>query len=128
MTLFVLSLQSRHLLLPNLSEQVYKSYGKLLCLQELLLGKDATKSRRDLRTEPGPLKDFFDSLNGNQLETIFGYDPIHPDLKPTLAFAVDDTGSMHDEIESVKKLIYSFIKTERSDSHAYILTTFNDPG
>ena len=75
--------------------QVYKSYGKLLCLQELLLGNDATKSRWELHTESGPLKDFFDSLDGTRLTTIFGFDPYHPDSRPTLAFAVDDTGSMH---------------------------------
>ena len=48
--------------------------------------------------------------------------------KPTLGFAVDDTGSMLEEIKSVQKLIHSFIKTERSEPKAYILTTFNDPG
>ena len=75
------------------------------------------------------LEAFFNSLDGERLATIFVYltfdlnDPV-----PTLAFVVDDTGSMGTEISSVQSLICSFIATERSEPLAYILTTFNDPG
>ena len=103
--------------------QVYSIYSKLLCLQELL---DTAKSKRQVLKDP--LESFYDSLNGIRLATIFGItDVTNLDLKPTLAFAVDDTGSMKEEITSVQKLIHSFIQTERSEPHAYILTTFNDP-
>jgi len=106
--------------------QVYSIYGKLLCLQELLSGEDTAKSKRQVLKDP--LESFYDSLNGIRLATIFGItDVTNLDLKPTLAFAVDDTGSMKEEITSVQKLIHSFIQTERSEPHAYILTTFNDP-
>ena len=72
------------------------------------------------------LEAFFDSLNGERLATIFVYSPSDP--VPTLAFVVDDTGSMGSEIRSVQRLIHSFIQSERSEPLDYILTTFNDPG
>ena len=61
------------------------------------------------------------------MATIFGFG-VFSEVPPTLAFVVDDTGSMGGEISSVQRLIHSFIKTERSEPLAYILTTFNDPG
>ena len=105
--------------------QVYSIYGKLLCLQDILSDRDLAKSKRQI----DPLEKFYESLNGNRSATIFGItNAIEIYLKLTLAFAVDDTGSMSEEIRSVQKVIHSFVKTERSDPHAYILTTFNDPG
>lgn len=102
--------------------EVYKIYGKMLCLQE---DRNVAKHKRQV----GCVEKFFNSLNGNQLATIFGIVNVTDlNLKSTLAFAVDDTGSMSEEIESVQKLIHSFVKTEQSEPHAYILTTFNDPG
>ena len=103
--------------------EVYKIYGKMLCLQE---DRNAAKI---YKRQVGSVENFFESLNGNQLATIFGIVNVTDlNLKSTLAFAVDDTGSMSEEIESAQKLIHSFVKTERSETHAYILTTFNDPG
>lgn len=108
----------------NMNE-VYSIYGKLLCWQDILLDKNLAKSKRQI----DPLENLYDSINGTRFATIFGItNVIELDLKPTLAFAVDDTGSMSEEIMSVQKLIHSFVKTERSEPHAYILTTFNDPG
>ena len=102
-------------------------YGQLLCLRELLLagGADSRKRQGDPLEE---LEAFFDSLDGDRVATIFGVSDIFSLVPPTLAFVVDDTGSMSGEISSVQRLIHSFIKTERSDPLAYILTTFNDPG
>ena len=106
-------------------KQVHKIYGKLLCLQEHLSARNIIKSKRQV----DPFETFYKSVNGNRLATIFGIANVTDlDSKPTLAFAVDDTGSMSEEIKSVQKLIHSFIKTERSEPQAYILTTFNDPG
>ena len=103
-------------------KQVHKIYGKLLCLQGQAR---KLKSKRQV----DPFETFYKSVNGNRLATIFGIANVADlDSKPTLAFAVDDTGSMSEEIKSVQKLIHSFIKTERSEPQAYILTTFNDPG
>ena len=100
-------------------------YGKLLCIQDLLSPSDKSRKRR--QGDPSDLLDaFFDSLDGEQLGAIFLVDVTRD--PPTLAFVVDDTGSMGSEISSVQRLIRSFIKSERSEPLAYILTTFNDPG
>ncbi|XP_065896362.1 uncharacterized protein [Dysidea avara] len=100
--------------------------GQLLCLRELLLagGADCKKRQGDPLEE---LEAFFDSLDGDRVATIFGVGDIFSLVPPTLAFVVDDTGSTSGEISSVQRLIHSFIKTERSDPLAYILTTFNNP-
>ena len=101
-------------------------YGKLLCIQDLLSHSDIERERRE--EDPSELlSTFFDSLEGERMATIFGFG-VFSEVPPTLAFVVDDTGSMGGEISSVQTLIRSFIKTERSEPLAYILTTFNDPG
>ena len=101
-------------------------YGELLCIQDLLSLSDKDRKRR--QGDPSELlEDFFDSLDGKRMATIFGIG-LFNEVAPTLAFVVDDTGSMGEEIKSVQKLIRSFITTERSEPLAYILTTFNDPG
>ena len=99
-------------------------YGKLLCLRDLLSAGESRKRQVDPFAE---LEAFFDSLDGDRVATIFGVGDIFSPDPPTLAFVVDDTGSMSAEIDSVQTLIRSFIATERSDPLAYILTTFNDP-
>ena len=101
-------------------------YGKLLCIQDVLSPSDIERERRE--EDPSELlSTFFDSLEGERMATIFGFG-VFSEVPPTLAFVVDDTGSMGGEISSVQRLIRSFIKTERSEPLAYILTTFNDPG
>ena len=105
----------------SLAQEVY---GELLCLQDLLSRSDEGRKRR--QGDPAELLEtFFDSLDGIRLSMIFEIIFLH---YPTLAFVVDNTGSMGVEISSVQTLIRSFIKTERSEPIAYILTTFNDPG
>ena len=107
--------------------QAREVYGKLLCLHDQLsAASDGARGKR--QGDPFVLLEaFFDSLDGERVATIFGLD-IFTGAQPTLAFVVDDTGSMSAEINSVQRLIRSFIKTERSEPLAYILTTFNDPG
>ena len=108
----------------SLAQEVY---GKLLCLQELLSPSDkARKRRQDDTTEL--LDAFFSSLDGARLATIFKVSLWIDVPLPSLAFVVDDTGSMGDEISSVQRLVRSFIKTELSVPLAYILATFNDLG
>ena len=107
-------------------------YGKLLCLNSTL---DQSNSRKKRQIDSKALEDFFDSLDGERLQVIFGF-VINIDetmfsksfIRPTLAFVVDNTGSMMEEIESVRRLIKSFVRTERSIPLFYIYTTFNDPG
>ena len=95
---------------------------RIFCHLVMKAGKKAGDSLEVLRG-------IFDSLDGERLATIFVYLTFSPsDPIPTLAFVVDDTGSMGSEIRSVQRLIRSFIQSERSEPLAYILKTFNDPG
>ena len=104
-------------------------YGKLLCLQKLLTTESQVRKKR--QNHKAELDAFFDMLEGHPdiVTPLFGLtDDQFFGILPTLAFVVDDTGSMSEEINSVKQLIYSFIRVERTNPIAYILTTFNDPG
>ena len=112
--------------------QAREVYGQLLCLQLLLTADSSVrKKRQDPKTDEDLLNEFFDMLEGhpNITAPLFGLtDDQFFGTPPTLAFVVDDTGSMGDEIDSVKQLIFSFISVERTNPIGYILTTFNDPG
>ena len=44
----------------------------------------------------------------------------------TLAFVIDTTGSMSDEIRQVKELVTRIVNTKRSSVVHYILSPFND--
>ena len=49
--------------------------------------------------------------------------------KATLMFAVDDTGSMYQEIQAVKDIATYIVKKERPNLEVdFILSPFNDPG
>ena len=115
--------------------QAREVYGKLLCLQRLLTEESHVRKKRqgdsEFKTDIELINDFFDMLKGHPeiVSSIFGLtdDQIFG-LPPTLAFVVDDTGSMSGEISAVQQLIFSFLSVERTNPIAYILTTFNDPG
>ena len=63
-------------------------------------------------------KDKFDKVIGNQ-----------NDNKATLMFAVDDTGSMYQEIQAVKDIATYIVKMRRPNLEVdFILSPFNDPG
>ena len=99
-----------------------KIYGILLCINS------KQSSKRSAYTE---LHAFFDSLDGGDVleELIFSYgEEEEEDATYSLAFVVDDTGSMGDEIGAVKSLILinGFIRTENVEPIIYILSTFND--
>ena len=135
-----IGLQSVTMLAMNFSQlleegsltEAREIYGKLLCLNSTR--EDQSNVRR--KRQDDALEDFFNSLNGEQLEVIFGFVRPNTDeeqsngaaVRPTLAFVVDNTASMGEEIESVRRLIKSFLRTERSIPLFYIYTTFNDPG
>ena len=46
----------------------------------------------------------------------------------TLMFAIDDTGSMREEIQEAKKIAKSIIDQPRTIPVEYVLSPFNDPG
>ena len=110
----------------NVSE-ARQVYGKQLCLKDILTAENMTRTPEEEQANT-QLDGFFDSLDGEQAATLFGIQSGVSKNPPTLAFVVDDTGSMSGEISSVQRLIRSFIRTERTNALAYILTTFNDPG
>jgi len=64
------------------------------------------------------------SENGRLGTLIFYYDGHYPNY---LAFVIDNTGSMRNEIDAVKRIIRSFIKNEGREPRMYVLATFNDP-
>ena len=74
------------------------------------------KMMQSIKTTIG--KDKFDKVIGNQ-----------NDNKATLMFAVDDTGSMYQEIQAAKDIATYIVKIKRPNSEVdYILSPFSDPG
>ena len=129
-----LTIEFSQLLDQGLVTEAREIYGKLLCLNSTLEEPAKRRKRQggDIDDKKA-LEDFFNNLDGEEFEVIFGF-VVHIDnsqitiVRPTLAFVVDDTGSMSEEIDSVRRLIYSFVRTERYIPLCYIYTTFNDPG
>ena len=85
-------------------------YGEILCVQS--------------RIEDAGLEMTLRSLSKQSLSKIFGLGQ----EELILAFVVDDTGSMGNEIEAVKRIINRFVNSDESAVTDYILNTFNDPG
>ena len=75
------------------------------------------------RGTPKNVKDFFTSLSLTQFG-IFGL----ARRVYTVAFVVDDTGSMGEEIAHVQRLISDFVRSGAASPSHYILASFNDPG
>ena len=117
--------------------------GKMLCVQEQL-----SASKRKKRQLPVDLCDpcecpvggletgtftcpceFFKCLDEeNLLEPIVGFS--NPEKEPCVAFLIDVTGSMGDEIEHAQQIITDFLShQEDEDFHVcYILVPFTDNG
>ena len=91
-----------------------ETYAEILCIS-----KTAPVKKRQL----SPITLFYNSISALDFGLIFGIG-----FDYTIAFTIDDTGSMGSEIEDVKCLVRSFIKSERNVPAQYILATFNDPG
>ena len=97
-------------------------FGYLTCLK---VKSSAISDRRRKRTTYSTINEFFDCIDGSDLSVIF-LDTSSADY--SVAFVIDDTGSMSGEIDAVKCLVRSFLKSERGGPAKYILGTFNDPG
>ena len=124
---------------PNESQELRSIFGKMLCL------RDRHSDRKKRQAEPVDVCDgvecpdgefdavtewcqFFACLDdeieerfGVRLEAVFGF--IRDDLQ-CLAFVVDTTGSMRQEIQAVQDLILGFVSSE--EPACYIITPFND--
>ena len=108
----------------NLFNNMREAFGSLLCLNSTT----ATLSKKRSVTVPTDLEDFFNCLGVKDCGPLFGRLYNKTAQEYSVAFAIDDTGSMGDEIEAVKCLVRTFIRAERNYPSKYILGTFNDPG
>ena len=116
-------------------------FGRLLCLRQKFQTDSTLVVKRqvdddddgddDDDTGSGAyamiLDTWFEDLSIEDLPILF-FGNVDDDAIQTLAFVVDDTGSMGNEINAVKDLIKAIIKAEKSSAYYYILVTFNDPG
>ena len=90
-------------------------FGRLLCLRQRFQANNTLVVK------------WFGELNVSDFHTLF-FDEVDDNDIPTLAFVVDDTESMEDKIDAVKRLIKTIIKAEKASPFFYVLGTFNDPG
>ena len=102
--------------------KIREVFGYLLCLKVRTPSVSASRTRRTTYTN---INEFFDCIDGTDLGVIF-FGLSSADF--SVAFVIDDTGSMGEEIDAVKCLVRSFVKSERDGPAKYILGTFNDPG
>ena len=108
-------------------------FGRLLCLKQkfqtnitLVVKRQAVVADEYEKT----LNEWFENLSVTDIPVLFHYE-VNEDTgvsEQTLAFVIDDTGSMRKEIDAVKELIKAIIKAEKDSPFFYILGTFNDPG
>lgn len=94
-------------------------FAKLLCIrdQNSRIGKRSTRG----------VEDFFRGLSSTDFGDIFGFTETNrPVPTGSLAFAVDTTGSMGDEIHNVRQIIRSFVRSEKQEPFYYVLAEFND--
>ena len=103
------------------TRKIREIFGYLTCLK---VKSSAISDSRGKRTTYSTINEFFDCIDGSNLGVIF----LNTGSKFSVAFVIDDTGSMGGEIDAVKCLVRSFLKSERGGPAKYILGTFNDPG
>lgn len=85
------------------------------------------KTGRKKRTSTSEVKKFMESIKTELGDSVFDtFMVVHGDV--TLMFAIDDTGSMHDEIQAAKDIATSIVTHPRDEAVDYILSPFNDPG
>jgi len=96
-------------------------FGRLLCLRQIFHTSIAKAINHS-----STLDMWFDKLNNTEFSPLFNFTEGIPQ---SLAFVVDDTLSMSEEIDAVKEIINTIIKAQKaSPDFYYILGTFNDPG
>ena len=104
------------------TQKLREIFGYLTCLK---VKSSVIRDSRHKRTTYSTINEFFNCIDGTNLGVIFfGLSSVDY----SVAFVIDDTGSMSGEIEAVKCLVRSFLKSERDGPARYILGTFNDPG
>ena len=113
------------------STEARRIFGRLLCLSQKFQAINTSIVKRqtdDIDEYEAILINWYENLSAENFPILF-FDGVDEDVITTLAFVVDDTGSMRHEINAVKELIKAIIKAQSySVQHDYILGTFNDPG
>ncbi|XP_019850898.1 PREDICTED: uncharacterized protein LOC109581312 [Amphimedon queenslandica] len=129
-------------------KSVREDYGKLLCSQKqsgriLDVSKSTNKQRRSTSTSvldcasSPTIQELQDCLDPFDVwPCIFNIDPTRGDCPQSttqtqarncLAFVVDTTGSMADEIAAARQIIRQFIQSEENIlTFCYVLVAFND--
>ena len=110
------------------SSELQSVFGAIMCLKS----KSTSASRRKRQQPSSPcgqsndINFFYNCISADAvlLSRIFVF---NVGGEFSLAFVIDDSGSMGDEIERVKCLVKGFVKAERNSPTRYILGTFNYP-
>ena len=85
------------------------------------------KSGRKRRATTSAVKNFMDSIKTDLGNAAFEtFMSVNGDV--TLTFAIDDTGSMSNEIQAAKDIAIAIVNKKRDEKVDYILSPFNDPG
>ena len=111
--------------------------GKLLCNAEKTRSKRQSDEKKNCECPPlggiqniSSVCEFYKCLNSRNLKSIFGFG-LRNIKNPCLAFVVDTTGSMSEEIDAVQTIILEFVHAERefaTSNGCYMLVPFNDVG
>ena len=113
-------------------------FGQFLCYSELENKKNSnTRFKRRAAREsvlpticecPDEVStpcEFFACLTVEEVEVLLEFG--NTDYgEPCIAFLIDTTGSMREEIESAKNVILQFLKAQRNSTTCYMLVPFND--
>ncbi|XP_046851457.1 von Willebrand factor A domain-containing protein 7-like [Xenia sp. Carnegie-2017] len=102
-----------------------KAIGEAMYTIKKLQGK--RNSRRGKRSSTLSTKNFILNLKKTIGASAFN-DLFAMHGQVTLMFAIDDTGSMSDEIQGAKNLATAIVNKQREEPVDYILSPFNDPG
>ncbi len=128
------SVNSKNEDISNIRELV----GNFLCNAEKTRSKRQSDEVENCECPLGGIQnissacEFYKCLNFSRLKSIFGFDQGAEDIFfPCLAFVVDTTGSMSEEIDAVKRIILEFVHAEKefaTSEGCYMLVPFNDVG
>ena len=102
---------------------MFQIVGKIMHLLSIKANSSSREKRSSTSEESTFLQELRKKVGANKYDSFFG---VHGDVG--LMFAIDDTGSMRDEISAAKKIAKDIINYKRKFSITeYILSPFNDP-